>query len=203
MLVESHVEMKSGERVLVVGENGTGKTLLFRALAGLWPWGTGRVARPRGESTLYIPRASYFPPGTLREVLAYPSDVAGFTPDACAHVLERLGLERLTPMLEETRRWEGVLSDEEQQSLAFARALLHAPDWLVIDEALEALEADALPRVREILIQDLKHSGVLYIGRTGAQDSIFGRVIHLVNDPEGRRLPPRSRPHAVTAGSLG
>jgi putative ATP-binding cassette transporter len=203
MLAESHVEMKSGERVLVVGENGTGKTLLFRALAGLWPWGTGRIARPRGESTLYIPRASYFPPGTLREVLAYPSDVAGFTPDACAHVLERLGLERLTPILEETRRWEGVLSDEEQQSLAFARALLHAPAWLVIDEALEALEEAALPRVREILTQDLKHAGVLYIGRTGAQDPIFGRVIHLVNDPEGRRLPPRSRPHAVTAGSLG
>jgi vitamin B12/bleomycin/antimicrobial peptide transport system ATP-binding/permease protein len=203
MLAESHVEMKSGERVLVVGENGTGKTLLFRALAGLWPWGTGRVARPRGESTLYIPRASYFPPGTLREVLAYPSDVVGFTPDACAHVLERLGLERLTPMLEETRRWDGVLSDEEQQSLAFARALLHAPAWLVIDEALEALEEDALRRVREILTQDLKHAGVLYIGRTGAQDSIFGRVIHLVNDPEGRRLRPRSRPHAVTAGSLG
>jgi vitamin B12/bleomycin/antimicrobial peptide transport system ATP-binding/permease protein len=203
MLAESHVEMKSGERVLVVGESGTGKTLLFRALAGLWPWGAGRVARPRGQPMLYIPRASYFPPGTLREVLAYPSAVAGFTPEACAHVLERLGLERLTPMLEETRRWEGVLTEEEQQSLAFARALLHAPAWLVIDEALEALDEDALPRVREILTQDLKNAGVLYIGRTGAQDSIFGRVIHLVNDPEGRRLPPRSRPQAVTAGSLG
>jgi putative ATP-binding cassette transporter len=203
MLAESHVEMKSGERVLVVGESGTGKTLLFRALAGLWPWGAGRVARPRGQPMLYIPRASYFPPGTLREVLAYPSAVAGFTPEACAHVLERLGLERLRPMLEETRRWEGVLTEEEQQSLAFARALLHAPAWLVIDEALEALDEDALPRVREILTQDLKNAGVLYIGRTGAQDSIFGRVIHLVNDPEGRRLPPRSRPQAVTAGSLG
>src|SRR5580698_3715054 len=200
LLTESHVEMKSGERVLVVGESGTGKTLLFRALAGLWPWGRGRVARPHGEATLYIPRASYFPPGTLREVLAYPSTVAAFKPEACAHVLERLGLERLTPMLEETRRWEGVLSEEEQQSLAFARALLHAPAWLVIDEALEALDEDALPRVREILTQDLKNAGVLYIGRTGAQDPMFGRVIHLVNDPEGRRLPPRSRPHAVTAG---
>jgi vitamin B12/bleomycin/antimicrobial peptide transport system ATP-binding/permease protein len=203
MLAESHVEMKSGERVMVLSETGTGKTLLFRALAGLWPWGTGRIARPRGESTLYVPRASYFPPGTLREVLAYPSNVAGFTPDACVHSLERLGLERLIPMLEETRRWEGVLSDEEQHSLAFARALLHAPDWLVIDEALEALDAQALPRVREILTQDLKHAGILYIGRAGAHDLLFGRVVHLVNDPEGRCLPPRPRPHAVTSGSLG
>ena len=203
MLAESHVEMKTGERVMVVGETGTGKTLLFRALAGLWPWGTGRLARPRGETILYIPRVSYFPPGTLREVLAYPSEVERFSPDACTRALKRLGLERLAPMLEESRRWEGVLSDEEQQSLVFARALLHAPDWLVIDEALEALDEDALPRVREVLTQDLKHAGVLYIGRTGAQDSVFGRMIHLVNDPEGRRLPPRSRPLAVTAGSLG
>ena len=61
MLAESHVEMKSGERVLVIGETGTGKTLLFRALAGLWPWGSGRVTRPRGESTVYIPRTLVLP----------------------------------------------------------------------------------------------------------------------------------------------
>ena len=201
MLAESHVEMESGERVLVIGETGTGKTLLFRALAGLWPWGAGRVTRPRGESTIYIPRASYFPPGTLREVLAYPSQVGHFTPDECTRALERLGLERLTPMLEKASRWEAVLSDGEQQSLAFARALLHAPSWLIIDEALEALEEDAAPRVRDILTQDLKRTGILYIGRAGAHDPLFGRVIHLVNDPEGRGLPPQSRPQAAVAGS--
>ena len=60
MLAESHVEMKSGERVLVVGETGTGKTLLFRALAGLWPWGTGRVARPRARiDPLHSPRVVF------------------------------------------------------------------------------------------------------------------------------------------------
>jgi putative ATP-binding cassette transporter len=193
--------MKSGERVLVIGETGTGKTLLFRALAGLWPWGAGRVTRPRGESTIYIPRTSYFPPGTLREVLAYPSEVVHFTPDACTRALDRLGLERLTPMLEEASRWEVVLSDGEQQSLAFARALLHAPAWLVIDEALEALDEDTSLRVRNVLTQDLMRTGILYIGRAGAHDALFGRVIHLVNDPEGRRLPPQSRPEAVVAGS--
>ena len=72
MLQEKHVQIKGGERVLIVGESGTGKTLLFRALAGLWPWGSGTVTRPTGEQVLYFSRTPYLPPGTLREVLAYP-----------------------------------------------------------------------------------------------------------------------------------
>src|SRR6267154_2974458 len=75
MLQEKKVQIKGGERVLIVGDSGTGKTLLFRALAGLWPWGTGKIAYPEGEEILYIPRTPYLPPGTLREVLAYPKPV--------------------------------------------------------------------------------------------------------------------------------
>ena len=115
-LQEPHVEVKAGERVLIVGDRGTGKTLLFRALAGLWPWGSGRVARPDGETMLFVPRTCYLPPGTLREVLAYPSTVASFDADAFAHVLERLGLNRLVPLLDQARRWDRELSDGEQQT---------------------------------------------------------------------------------------
>ncbi len=187
-LIEPQVELSSGERVLVVGESGTAKTLLFRALAGLWPWGAGRITRPAGEATLYIPRTSYFPPGTLREVLAYPLAVADFATDACTRALDRLGLERLCSMLDESRRWDVDLSDGELQSLAFARALLHAPVWLIIDEALETLEQDASPRVREVLTTDLARTGILYIGRSGAQDKLFERVVHLATDREGLKL---------------
>ena len=94
-----------------MGESGTGKTLLFRALAGLWPWGSGRVTLPKGESMLYMPRTSYLPPGTLREVLAYPSTVESFEAAAFAQSLERLDLDRLVPMLDQSRRWDSVLSD--------------------------------------------------------------------------------------------
>jgi putative ATP-binding cassette transporter len=200
-LAESHVEVKSGERVLVIGESGSGRTLLFRALAGLWPWGKGRIARHAGETTLYLPRTSYLPPGTLREVLAYPSAVAAFDSGACVKALERLGLERLSPMLDESRRWETVLSDGEHQSLAFARALLHAPAWLIIDEALEALEADAVPRVIELLSKELQQTGVLYIGRAGAHDGLFRRTLHLVNDapPIGRESARFAQQAAVPA----
>ncbi|HEX4150819.1 MAG TPA: ABC transporter ATP-binding protein/permease [Steroidobacteraceae bacterium] len=189
-LSESHVEVQSGERVLVLGETGIGRTLLFRALAGLWPWGEGRIARHSGESTLYLPRAPYLPPGTLREILAYPSSVETFKTEACLKALERLGLERLVPLLDEARRWETMLSDGEHQSLAFARALLHAPAWLIIDEALEALEEDTLPKVVDILSNDLTHTGVLYIGRSGAHDKLFRRTLHLINGAAPTGLPP-------------
>ena len=104
-------------------------------------------------------------------------------------------------MLDESRRWETVLSDGEHQSLAFARALLHAPAWLIIDEALEALEADAVPRVIELLSKELQQTGVLYIGRAGAHDSLFRRTLHLANDapPIGRESPRFAQQAAVPA----
>jgi len=199
-LAESHVEVKSGERVLVIGESGNARTLFFRALAGLWPWGAGRIARHAGESVLYLPRTSYLPPGTLREVLAYPSAIAAFQTEACINALERVGLERLSPMLDESRRWESELSEGEHQSLAFARAVLHAPAWLIIDEALETLEADTMPKVINIFSKDLEHTGVLYIGRAGAHDGLFGRTLHLINDalPDGSGSPRFTKKAAVS-----
>jgi putative ATP-binding cassette transporter len=199
-LAESHVEVKSGERVLVIGESGNARTLFFRALAGLWPWGAGRIARHAGESVLYLPRTSYLPPGTLREVLAYPSAIAAFQTEACINALERVGLERLSPMLDESRRWETELSEGEHQSLAFARAVLHAPAWLIIDEALETLEADTMPKVIDIFSKDLEHTGVLYIGRAGAHDRLFGRTLHLINDalPDGSGSPRFTKKAAVS-----
>jgi vitamin B12/bleomycin/antimicrobial peptide transport system ATP-binding/permease protein len=191
-LKERHVEMQARERVLVVGESGTGKTLLFRALAGLWPWGSGRVSRPDGESMWFMPRTQYFPPGTLREVLAYPTTVNDFTSQACLRVLERLGLERLGPLLDAPGRWDLTLTEGEQHSLAFARVLLHVPRWLIIDEALEALEDEQRPKVIELLAKDLADTGILYIGRAVAQDTLFTRVIHLVADGERLKLGGKS-----------
>jgi putative ATP-binding cassette transporter len=200
-LTEPHVEMRARERVLVVGQSGTGKTLLFRALAGLWPWGSGRVTRPDGESMLFMPRTQYFPPGTLREVLAYPTTVNDFTDEACLHALERLGLERLGPMLDAPGRWDLTLTEGEQHSLAFASVLLHAPRWLIIDEALEALEDDQRPKVMELLEKDLAETGILYIGRAVAQDGSFKRVLHLEDDADGLKLGAKKPPAAPASAA--
>jgi putative ATP-binding cassette transporter len=155
MLAEKKVEINAGERVLIVGESGAGKTLLFRALAGLWPWGAGRVSLPKGEEVLYMPRTPYLPPGTLREILAYPSTVATFDAAAYENALSRLNLQRLAPRLDASERWDRELSEDEQQGLAFARMLLHAPRWVLIDEVLDSLDDEARSRIIDIFVKDL------------------------------------------------
>ncbi|HXA37253.1 MAG TPA: ABC transporter ATP-binding protein/permease [Steroidobacteraceae bacterium] len=192
MLAEKHIEIKAGERVLIVGESGTGKTLLFRALAGLWPWGSGRVARPSGEEFFFMPRTPYLSPGTLREVLAYPSKTESFAPAAFESALLRLKLDRLVPMLDVAQRWERELSEDEQQTLAFARVVLHAPPWVLIDEVLDSMDADARQEILAILAKDLEHTGIIHIGRANPGDHVFSRTLHLVKDPALRRLKKKA-----------
>jgi putative ATP-binding cassette transporter len=186
--------------VLVIGKAGAGKTLLFRALAGLWPWGAGRIERPHGQTLYCVPRTPYLPPGTLREVLAYPTQVGRIEAEVYRHALDRLGLERLVPLLDASRRWDRDLSEDEQQAIAFARLLLHAPRWVVIDGALDSLDAQTRERVLRLFSEDLAGSGLLYIGRSDPQRGFFSHVLHLINDPQTRRLArhraaePRSRP---------
>jgi vitamin B12/bleomycin/antimicrobial peptide transport system ATP-binding/permease protein len=191
MLREKTVEVRTGERLLIVGDPGTNKTLLFRALAGLWPLGTGRVVMPAGEQILYFPRGTpYLPQGSLRDVLAYPLKPEGFAAEACAEALRRLGLERLVPLLEVARRWDRELSEDEQLALAFARVLVQAPQWLLIDDVFGSLDGDTLERVIDVFGRELARTGVIHIGGAQARDPLFARVVHLVKSPAGRAADP-------------
>ncbi len=188
MLEEKKVELKDGERVLIVAGPGTDKTLLFRAFAGLWPWGGGRIVWPQGETVLYVPRIPYLPPGTLREVLAYPRETGSFEPSAFARALSRLDLDRLLPMLDEPRKWNEALTADESQALVFARIVLHAPAWVVFDDVLGSLDSPTLKRAMDVLAHDLERTGVIHVGTTRVSDEFFTRVLHLMQDPEARRL---------------
>jgi putative ATP-binding cassette transporter len=188
MLEERKVAVRAGEHVLVVGEPGAGKTLLFRALAGLWPWGAGRIGRPRGATVFFMPRQPYLPPGTLREVLAYPQSVENFELHAFTDALERVGLRRLAPMLDGTSQWHPELTWDDQQSLMLARLLIHEPRWVVIDEVLDAIDRETRTRALEIFAKDLKDAAIIHIGRGSAAGPTFTRVLHLIKDPKSRRL---------------
>jgi putative ATP-binding cassette transporter len=197
MLAETKVVVKSGERVSILGAPGTGKTQLFRALAGLWPWGTGEVTRPRGEQIFYLPRGvPYLPRGTLRELLAYPLKAESFDTTAFRQALSRFGLDRLSPFLDENRRWDWELSLDEQQCLAFARILLQAPPWVLMDGAFGALETDVLQLVVDVFLHELKATGLIHIGGAGDAHGLFSSELHLVKterDPPAPRDPPLPR----------
>jgi putative ATP-binding cassette transporter len=182
-LVEGNVVLESGERVLIVGESGSGKTLLFRALAGLWPVGAGRIALPKDEEILFIPRTPYLPPGTLRAALAYPLVAERFDPKAYTDALARFGAERLVPMLDSVRRWDRALPEEDRQCLAFARVLLRKPAWVVIDDVLNTLDRVLLQRVGDVFATDLRATGIIHIGAVDGPTPVFTRTLHLVSGP--------------------
>jgi putative ATP-binding cassette transporter len=190
MLKEPKVVIEAGARVLVLGAPGSGKTQLFRALAGLWPWGSGRIFRPRGEQIFYLPRGTpYLPRGNLREVLAYPLKAENFSADAFTRALFRLGLERLAPLLDETRRWDRELSQDEQLCLVFARMLIQTPPWVLIDGTLGLLDDDVLELVIDVFTKELKATSIIHIGGPGEAHDLFSAVLHLIKVPRASSIP--------------
>jgi putative ATP-binding cassette transporter len=187
-LKEKKVVLNSGERALILGAPGTGKTQLFRALAGLWPWGAGHVTRPQGETIFYLPRGTpYLPRGTLRDLLAYPLKPDSFSDDVFTHALFRFGLERLVRLLDETHRWDRELSQDEQLCLVFARILIQKPPWVVIDGTFGMLDDDVLELVVDVFSSELGRTGIIHIGGPGEAHDLFSITLHLVKAPRTQK----------------
>ena len=190
MLSERHVEITQGDRVLIVGEPGTGKTLLFRAIAGLWPWGSGQIGMPSSVDVMFVARQPYVPLGTLRAGLAYPASETAYSDEQFGVALKSAGLDRLSSSLDLTERWDRELSDDEQHLLVFARILLNKPRWVVIDEAFDAMDDEARQRIFALFNDDLKDTTIIHIGRPETKDHFFTRTLHLIKDPLGSCFIP-------------
>jgi vitamin B12/bleomycin/antimicrobial peptide transport system ATP-binding/permease protein len=200
-LSEKHALISPGERVLIIGKQSGGKTSFFSAIAGLWPWGDGRIVLPPAQSMMFLSKQDYVPPGSLRGALAYPAQPSRFTGEEYMSALDRLELADLEPRLDRIARWERELSYEDQQKLAFARLLLHKPRWIVLDEALDHLDEDTRRLVLDIFNQELAAAAIINIGQADMLGGFFKRILHLVQDPQGQslalgRIPPHARPGA-------
>jgi putative ATP-binding cassette transporter len=194
-LDQSHVDIVRGDRVLIVGESGAGKTILFEAIAGLWRWGMGRVELPSGHRVMFMPRQPYVPLGTLRAALTYPSAEDSHNDEDLAAALGSTGLDRLAASLDQAVRWDKELSFDEQQRLIFTRVLLHKPHCVVIDEALDTLDDGTRKCIMSLFKDKLKDTAVINIGRSDSNSHFFTRVLRIIKEPTGRCFRPDISPH--------
>jgi len=195
-LSEPHLEVKPGDRVLITGDRNAERAL-FQAIAGLWPWGGGRVARPHRQSMVFMATPGYVPPGTLREALAYPHPPQTFDDARIRDAFAVVGLDHLAPRLDENERWDRRLSDNDKQFMAVARILLQKPRWVVLNRALASLDPDVAQRVAAAFEQHMAEVGVIYIGPLPNGHGRFPRIVNLVLDPQGPRFKP-----SIAADSL-
>ena len=195
----SEFSIEPGERVLVTGPSGAGKTTLFRALGGVWPFGSGSIRVPKGASVLVLPQRPYMPLGSLRGALAYPGAEDAFAQGEIDDVLKAVGLESFREELDETAYWADKLSGGEQQRLSIARALLQKPQWLFLDEATGALDEASEAALYRLLIERLPGTAIVSIGHRASLAQFHRRFFELKPDETGRHHLRETGPSRSTS----
>ena len=185
---EAEVIIEAGERVLVAGESGTGKSTLVRAIAGLWPWGGGSVSFHPDRRLFMPPQKPYVPFGTLRRAAAYPAAAEDWTPEQIGTALDKVGLAHLKERLEEEAPWDQTLSGGEKQRLAFARLFLHNPDIVVLDEATSALDAKSQDKMMDLLNKELPNATIVSVAHRVELEAFHTRKIVLERGKGGAKL---------------
>ncbi|TGQ74432.1 ABC transporter ATP-binding protein/permease [Mesorhizobium sp. M00.F.Ca.ET.186.01.1.1] len=205
---ETEVVVEAGERVLVSGESGSGKSTLVRAIAGLWPWGSGSVNFHPDRRLFMLPQRPYIPSGMLRRVVAYPAAAENWTIEQIKAALERVGLGYLADRIEEDAPWDQTLSGGEKQRVAFARLLLHGPDIVVLDEATSALDEKSQDHMMETVVRELPKVTIISVAHRAELEAFHTRKITLERRKGGAKLVgdidlvPRNRKRGLLQRAL-
>ena len=187
--------INSHERTLVTGPSGAGKSTLFRAIGGVWPFGSGSIAIPAKATLMVLPQRPYFPIGSLKAAIVYPAEAGAFGSDRVRDILTAVGLPQLAARLDEDAHWNRMLSMGEQQRLGLARALLHEPQYLFLDEATASLDEASEASLYRLLEEKLPATTIVSIGHRSTLEAFHQRNVVLTRD--GDRFALQNRVEAV------
>ena len=182
LLNAEQLVLSAGDRVLVSGPSGAGKSTLFRSIAGIWPFGSGRVTVPMDAKVMLVPQRPYFPLATLADAITFPARAGSFDDAQLADTLTAVGLPGLIPRLHEEAHWNRMLSGGEQQRLAMARVLLYAPDYLFLDEATAALDEAAEAMLYRLLQERLPAATIISIGHRSTLSAFHRRRVAFIRE---------------------
>lgn len=168
-----------GNHYIIKGESGIGKSTFVRALAGVWPYATGEVVFPENKNVMYLPQKPYMPMGTLAEAILFPDKKDPELEKNLESVLRDCHLEAFIPRLNETAHWSETLSPGEQQRIAFARVLLHKPDWIFLDESTSMLDPANEKHLYLLLHEKLPGSTIVSIGHHASVDEFHNHVLNM------------------------
>lgn len=184
----ANVTVGCGERVLIAGESGAGKSSLVRAIGGCWPWGEGQIVQAPGQRMLVVPQRSYVPFGSLHEAVTYPSSRAEIGHERAANALADCGLRQFASRLDEVAAWDRILSEGEKQRLAMARLLLHRPDIVALDEATSALHVEGQAELMALIARELPQATIVSVGHRPELEAFHDRKLTLARRPDGAAI---------------
>jgi putative ATP-binding cassette transporter len=188
LVAADDIVIAAGDSVLVTGPSGAGKSTLFRAIAGIWPFGSGTIVVPKGAKVMALPQRPYFPIAPLAAAVSYPAEPEAFGAERLAEAITAVGLPALAARLNEEAHWNRMLSPGEQQRLGIARAILVAPDYLLLDEATAALDDAAEAALYRLLAERLRGTTIISIGHRTTLGAFHRRHLELAREGEKHRL---------------
>jgi vitamin B12/bleomycin/antimicrobial peptide transport system ATP-binding/permease protein len=188
VIKDAWAAFEPGSRTLIKGDSGTGKSTLIRAIAGLWPWGSGKVQVPPSARMMFVPQKPYIPNGTLRDALLYPGTETQRDDAELIGHLAKCGLKHLSARLDDDARWDKILSGGEQQRLAFVRLLVQRPEIIIMDESTSALDEASQDAMMSLFSNELSGSMLLSVGHRPGLEAYHTRIISLERQPKGAAM---------------